>query len=63
MQLGLGRLRLPADRFWAMTPREITAAARALSGPPASPPPLARRDLNMLMEQFPDTEEPNPSDA
>ena len=50
MALGLGILRLSPQAFWAMTPRELAAAAAPLAGPP----PLARADLNRLMKEHPD---------
>lgn len=52
MRLGLGLLRLSPDAFWAMTPRELDCAARAI-WPAASHPP-ARAALDALMRQFPD---------
>ena len=54
MNLGLGRLRLAPDAFWSMTPRELHAAARGIAGRPASLPPPARRDLQTLMQRYPD---------
>jgi len=55
MNLGLGHLRLAPHAFWAMTPRELNAAARGVMGLPASLSPLARRDLQSLMQRYPDT--------
>jgi uncharacterized phage protein (TIGR02216 family) len=52
MQFGLGVLRLPPRQFWAMTPRELASAWGAVVGP--STTPLQRRDLETLMERFPD---------
>ena len=52
MQFGLGVLRLPPRDFWAMTPRELAAAWGAVLGGSATP--LGRRDLETLMERFPD---------
>lgn len=52
MRFGLGVLRLPPHDFWAMTPRELASAWGAVMGDRASP--LQRRDLEGLMEQFPD---------
>ena len=52
MRLGLGVLRLPPREFWAMTPRELAAAAAAFAPPaPAAPP---RAALEALMRRFPD---------
>ncbi len=50
MRLGLGVLRLGAEEFWAMTPRELAAAA-GLIGAPMS---MGRGDLAALMTQYPD---------
>ncbi|WP_137151381.1 rcc01693 family protein [Devosia sp. FKR38] len=52
MRFGLGVLRLPPEQFWRMTPRELAAAWGALMGVRAGP--LERRDLDGLMERFPD---------
>ncbi len=50
---GLGVLRLPPDAFWSMTPRELTLAARALSGP-ARPAPMDPTALAALRDRYPD---------
>jgi uncharacterized phage protein (TIGR02216 family) len=55
MRFGLGRLRLPPDHFWAMTPAELAAAARAHAPPQL--PSLDRNGLAALLAQFPDHEE------
>jgi uncharacterized phage protein (TIGR02216 family) len=55
MRFGLGRLRLPPDHFWAMTPAELAAAARAFAPPRL--PALDRNGLAALLAQFPDHEE------
>lgn len=53
MRLGLGALRLPPDVFWAMTPRELRAAADPGGG--AKPArPMARIELAALTARFPD---------
>jgi uncharacterized phage protein (TIGR02216 family) len=52
MAFGLGRLRLPPDQFWRMTPRELAAAARAFQ--PRGAAPLTRAALDGLMACFPD---------
>ncbi|MCO5159896.1 MAG: phage tail assembly chaperone [Mesorhizobium sp.] len=54
MRLGLGLLRLSPTDFWAMTPRELDHAARAIL--PVGPRPPARASLDALMGQFPDQE-------
>ena len=55
MAMGLGILRLESTAFWALTPREFAAAARAILGPPqASTARPTRRDLADLMARFPD---------
>ena len=54
MGLGIGVLRLGPRDFWALTPRELTAALKALGlGRPA---PTDRATLDSLMRQFPDGE-------
>ncbi|MEM7176577.1 MAG: rcc01693 family protein [Pseudomonadota bacterium] len=55
MRLGLGRLGLPTEAFWAMTPVELT---RALEGAGLIPlpgnGPMTRAGLDRLMTAFPD---------
>lgn len=51
---GLGVLRLAPDAFWAMTPRELAAAMRGAGGRVAATP-LARCELDRLMQAFPDS--------
>lgn len=48
---GLGRLRLSSEAFWAMTPREFTAAMGS-SNP--SNTPMDREALARLMARHPD---------
>ena len=55
MAFGLGRLRLPPEEFWAMTPRELAAAMAAAVAPPRSAP--GRGVLDELMERFPDVKD------
>lgn len=50
MQAGLGRLRLPPEVFWAMTPGEFAAAL----GAEASPAAMGRSGLARLMALYPD---------
>lgn len=52
---GLGVLRLPPRQFWAMTPRELAFAIRAVRG--SVPEPIDRAALDGLMKQFPDRAE------
>jgi len=52
MEFGLGVLRLGPREFWAMTPRELAAAFKALA--PSRPRPPDRARLRALMAQFPD---------
>lgn len=52
MAFGLGVLRLSPGAFWAMSPRELDAAASGLLGPPTTPP--ARGAMEDLMRRFPD---------
>jgi uncharacterized phage protein (TIGR02216 family) len=49
---GLGTLRLSTRDFWAMTPRELAFAFRAIHGSGTSP--LQREALDALMRRFPD---------
>ena len=51
MRFGLGVLRLAPREFWTMTPRELAAAWGAIPGDRG---PLARAELDGLMERFPD---------
>lgn len=53
MALGLGVLRLSPATFWAMTPRELRAAANGIYGRHTGEP-LNRAALDDLMTQFPD---------
>jgi uncharacterized phage protein (TIGR02216 family) len=53
MAAGLGLLRLPPAHFWSMTPRELEAALRALTGP-AVDAPLPRSAFADLMARYPD---------
>jgi uncharacterized phage protein (TIGR02216 family) len=52
MGVGLGVMRLSPATFWAMTPREFTAAVRGLV-PPAAPR-FRRTRLDELMQTYPD---------
>lgn len=54
MAAGLGVLRLEPRAFWSMTPKELEAALRGIAGPAAVERPLARHDLDTLIEKFPD---------
>lgn len=54
MHFGLGVLKLPAQAFWAMSPRELLAAAG--QGPAVRDGGLSRARLNALMAQFPDAD-------
>lgn len=49
---GLGVLRLSADAFWKMTPRELALAIRAAGGRLGVP--LRRQTFEELMRRFPD---------
>ncbi len=50
--LAVTRLGLSPAAFWAMTPRELSAALAACSG--AAPAPLERGNLLDLMRRYPD---------
>ncbi len=52
MAVGFGRLRLAPRDFWAMTPRELTAAIEGLTGRLTTP--LDRAALDGLMQRYPD---------
>ncbi len=54
MAFGLGRLRLSSQDFWAMTPRELSAAMKAYLRPTSLP--VERDSLARLMRDFPDGE-------
>jgi uncharacterized phage protein (TIGR02216 family) len=54
MALGLGHLRLPSAAFWAMTPRELAAAAGALGMARSAVPD--RAGLEALMRRYPDAD-------
>jgi uncharacterized phage protein (TIGR02216 family) len=53
MEFGLGTLRLSPQAFWSMTPRELSAAARALHGPVSAP--MDGPALAALRTRYPDT--------
>lgn len=59
MGAGLGLLRLPADQFWRLTPRELSAALNMLA--PPRPQALPRARLDDLMARFPDAPARSPS--
>lgn len=52
MAFGLGKLGLAPAAFWAMTPRELAAAAEGVFGRAAAP--LARAQLDDMMQRYPD---------
>ena len=54
MALGLGHLRLPPAAFWTMTPAELAAAIRGLTGGAELATPPGRAELSRLMARFPD---------
>ena len=56
MRFGLGVLRLPPREFWAMTPRELSAAHMGMTGIGAIAAPDRER-LDGLMAAFPDKDE------
>ncbi len=61
METGLGRLRLPAEAFWAMTPREFAAACAGAFG--AAGGATDAGSLRALMAQFPDAAATKQEDA
>ena len=52
MAFGLGDLQLAPRDFWAMTPRELAAAAHVHRSRTPEPPTRAR--LKDLMQRYPD---------
>lgn len=54
MAFGLGVLRLSSDTFWAMTLRELEAAASGVFGPPSLWAAPTRREFTALMKAYPD---------
>jgi uncharacterized phage protein (TIGR02216 family) len=60
MAFGLGVLRLAPAAFWAMTPRELAAAADGVAGGRAEP--LRRAALEALMRRYPDRAVPSQPD-
>ncbi|MEW9616002.1 rcc01693 family protein [Shinella sp. S4-D37] len=54
LHAGLGRMRLSAKDFWAMTPRELAFALGTLRPLPPAP---GRDALAALMRAFPDHKE------
>ena len=52
MRVGLGRLRLAPETFWAMSPREFAAAVEGALGTAAAPMTAGR--LRDLMAAYPD---------
>jgi uncharacterized phage protein (TIGR02216 family) len=53
MAAGLGLLGLSPAAFWALTPRELSAALRGRLGPEPEAPPSAC-ELAELMTRYPD---------
>ena len=54
MAFGLGVLRLSSENFWAMTLRELEAAASGVFGPPSLWTAPTRREFTALMKAYPD---------
>ena len=54
MGVGLGMLQLPPDHFWSMTIPELEAAVSGTFGDRVLAAPLARKELDELMQRFPD---------
>ena len=50
MRAGIGRLGLPPEAFWALTPAELAL----LIGPQGGPQPMDRAGLEALMAAYPD---------
>ncbi len=58
MRLGLGRLGLAPETFWAMTPAELWAALEGAGILKRAAPALDRGGLARLMAAYPDTPTP-----
>lgn len=54
MELGLGVLGMMPGAFWSLTPRELQAALAGRLGGTGEIATLTRRDLDTLMQRFPD---------
>lgn len=52
MAIGFGLLRLSSRDFWAMTPRELSAAIEGLTG--RRPAPMDRAAFEALAKRYPD---------
>ncbi|MFG6582934.1 rcc01693 family protein [Sulfitobacter sp. 1A12779] len=50
LRVGLSRLGLPPDQFWALTPAEL----QLMLGPKSGPAPLLSDGLAALMSAYPD---------
>ena len=59
---GLGVLRLSPHAFWSMTPRELAAAYRGLTGK-ESLGELPREAMLAMLDDFPDRTETSPHGA
>lgn len=59
MCFGFGVLGLSSRDFWAMTPRELSAAAEAIFGTATAP--LDRTVLDALIVRYPDAPRPTGS--
>jgi uncharacterized phage protein (TIGR02216 family) len=59
MRFGLGVLRLPPDRFWAMTLPEFRAALAGAAGASTGGMALSREGLEALIARFPDRPDTN----
>ena len=55
MAFGLGMLRLSSAEFWALTPRELAAAAEGHFGKTTEP--LDRTALTDLIRRYPDNQD------
>lgn len=53
MSFGFAVLRLPPDRFWMMTPRELRAASKPYRKK-SSDQHITRESFDALMSSFPD---------
>ena len=59
MKFGLGVLRLAPKDFWAMTPRELSAAYSFQSETGRPQAPISKAGFTDLMRKFPDKDKQN----
>jgi uncharacterized phage protein (TIGR02216 family) len=55
MRAGMGRLRIPPDQFWRMTPKELAAALDGAAGRAGPSQTMGRAAFEALMARYPDS--------